>query len=307
MILDFPDTDFLDFLDDDSTVTIPTDEEDSDNPLDFLSDDTAFTFDDDDDEDDSLSKDELALKRHQDRLRRCGQPYPSRFDQDRGKFISARFQCNYWRECDYCFSLRVAALGRRLERIFQEHDVHEVVLPLEQFLSLRRDWKANNYVACPLLIDDQLHYVVYLVNNDAGTPVTEPSYSIETLARNAPQRNISGKLGLLPPALQEGVKVTVFEYSCPVDEQTMIEAQVDAYEETKDLNPTTVEEVKVAILTRQEAVKVQLIKRGVTDFLYTSHTYLVQKECIDWTYSPDYVILLRHKIATLEQKKLKAA
>jgi hypothetical protein len=177
--------------------------------------------------------------------------------------------CDYWRDnynighvCPKCFARRVAEFKGNAKRALVNNNYEDI-----------------NYLVVDIEIAKQ---ITKGVNRKHYHNIDWKEYA------NTPERmRPSGGLGTMPKIPkpeEEGEKATVYTQSIHtenISNEDMREALVAAYEETKELDPHTEDELQDALNKRTSCYIKHLRAKGakITTFTTTISEYLV---CIDW-------------------------
>jgi hypothetical protein len=219
----------------------------------------------------------------EERIAQCGHAWGGFFMPSTGLWKSVPFKCNQWRECVSCLNDRATVERQKIEVVSEQMDIRTLELPEDEMNQFCSMMGKKNFRRYP---NTELDRVFFISENDddPGVLVDDDlmhSLDWKQIVLTPIGRKLSGSLGYCPPAGSgSGHKIKVECVMSDAGPELRQQAVQWAIDETKDLRPTTVEEVIEACHTRTGKYKSYLSANGATLFPSRSQMEIVDKA--DW-------------------------
>jgi len=206
--------------------------------------------------------------RRRHRIEQCGQ-YNSRPNPSDGRFRTVVFNCGYWRECDKCFSRRVAEFEERYEAIQtttpvigvteagSEGEAKKMVRHLRHIK--RQYWRIPVEGGGAVILYDATDGEVY--------PQAETVLDWHVLAKTPEGTRYSGNLGKDPPEVDDFSEKKIINVPQVMvrlpDGVSLEECYQEAMERTADLDPEFDEyDLSFACWVRTTTLKEVILELG---------------------------------------------
>ena len=229
-----------------------------------------------------------------DRVDLCNKRWVTRYRPNDGGPHTFAFKCGVWRECPHCRAERAAREQRRVSKAIGAHGYlietdHETATSIVRLLGKDnyRRYPHADYDYVFISSNEKTDSIISTLNNsniqDIDISYVEDMPWEEIISVPA-DKKISGNLGRGPAASQQNVRR--IEVECVVsnaEKEALYKAAWQAYEETKDLCPQSVDEVIKAIEERTRVFKTILIRSGYDIELVYRTTVVISEDEIDWS------------------------
>jgi hypothetical protein len=215
-----------------------------------------------------------------ERIANCSKTFAGFFNPQNGKYRTVPYRCMVWRECANCLADRVVAERAKIDLALDQDEVWTLELPEQEMNEFCSGMGKKDYRRYP---GETLDRVFFILGEDVGdsTPYNPTEVTVDLMHEldwsaiilTPKGRKLSGSLGYCAPSGSESVKIKVECVMSDASEELVEQAVQWAIDETKDLRPTTLEEVIVACQKRTYEHKSCLVANGAR--LFPSRTQTV--------------------------------